>query len=272
MKINFINCLYLLALGSLSLVSCKKEPAGLGQETDKAKILFFNSALNAAATSALASREIAVYPFYNGVNFNNSPIKYGFSNGYKAFVPGQMTIRLDTAQSQGTDPPKEAKQVAEITFPTAADEYYSLFAVNTVQAIQTVLLRDNIKTAPPTGKAKVRIMNFSPDAGPIDVVITKNTVGSGPKENLPTPRVLASQLNFKEVKDFFEIDPGNYDIEIRSGATVLFTRDKVIIDDRSCYSIWAAGFRTPPYGGKAQNNQGLYLWYHANRWSNPFVR
>jgi hypothetical protein len=271
MKTNS-NYLYLLALGFLLLMSCEKEVEGLGQERDKVKVLFLNSAPNAAATSVLADREIAIYPYYNGVQFNNHPIKYSHPNGYKAFVPGQMTIQLDTAQSQANNRPGSAAKVAEITFDTQADEYYSVFAVNSVQNVEIVLLQDDITTAVEAGKAKVRIMNFSSDAGPVDVVITKRGVGAGPKVDLSTPQVLASQLDFKGVIDFFEIEPGTYDMQIRDGATVLSTFTNMSIDDRSYYSIWVSGFRTVPYGGTAKFNQGLNLFYHANRWSNPFVQ
>jgi hypothetical protein len=271
MKTN-INYLYLLVLGFLLLTSCEKDVEGLGQERDKVKILFLNSAPNAAETPKLADREIAIYPYYNGVQFNNHPIKYSHPNGYKAFEPGQMTIRMDTAQSQANLRPGAANKVAEITFATQADEYYSVFAVNSVQDVQTVLLKDDITTAVAAGKAKVRIMNFSADAGPVDVVITKRGVGAGPKMDLPTPQVLASKLDFKGVVDFFEIEPGTYDMEIRDGATVLRTFTNMSIDDRSYYSIWVSGFRTVPYGGAAKFNQGINLFYHANRWSNPFVQ
>jgi hypothetical protein len=109
MKTN-INYLYLLVLGLLLLASCEKDVEGLSQERDKVKILFLNSAPNAAATPRLADREIAIYPYYNGVQFNNHPIKYSHPNGYKAFEPGQMTIRLDTAQSQANLRPGRLKR------------------------------------------------------------------------------------------------------------------------------------------------------------------
>jgi hypothetical protein len=264
--------LYLLVLGFLLLTSCEKEVEGLGQERDKVKILFLNSAPNAAATSALADREIAIYPYYNGVQFNNHPIKYSHPNGYKAFVPGQMTIQLDTAQSQANNRPGSAARVAEITFDTQADEYYSVFAVNSVQNTEVVVLQDDITTAVAAGTAKVRIMNFSADAGPVDIVILRKGIGSGPKVDLPTPQILASKLDFKGVVDFFDIEPGTYDMQIRDGATVLNTFTNMSIDDRSYYSIWVSGFRRVPYGGAAKFNQGINLFYHANRWSNPFVQ
>jgi len=272
MKTNFINCLYLLALGCLLLVSCKKDdPAGLGEETDKVKILFINAAPNGPTKPSRTTGNIGIYPYYNGVTFNNTPINFPHPNGYKAFAPGTMTIRLDTAYMKDNNtPPERASEVARITFPTQADEYYTLYAVGTVSAVvgaQTVepfLLRDNIKPLPTAGKVKVRIMNFSPNSSPLDVVITR-------KAGVAAPQVLATGLAFKGVKDFFEIDPGVYEMQVRAAGTTtgLVTKGNMIIDANSYYSIWVGGFQAtvPAVPGPA-----LSIQYHANRWSNPLVK
>ncbi len=250
-----------LLAGSLLLTACEKnEPQGLGEEKDKAKVIFVNAAPNGASTPAVAQREIAIWPFYNGVQFNNFPIKFPWSNGYKAFVPGNLVMRFDTARSQNNDPAGPAGNVAQITIPVTADTYYSVYAVGTAQNVETVVLTDDL-SLPSAGKAKIRIMNYSPDAGPIDVAV----VGAG-------GAVLASNLGFKGVKDFFEIDPGNYSLEIREAGTtrVLRSRTNVIIDPASCYSIWARGFNTLPSPGNTNAGSRIDLSYHANRWTIPF--
>jgi len=248
-----------LLAGSLLLTACEKdEPQGLGEEKDKAKVIFVNAAPNAATTPALAQREIAIWPFYNGVQFNNFPIKFPWSNGYKAFVPGNLVMRFDTARSQANDPSGPAANVAQITIPTTADTYYSVYAVGTAQKVETVVLTDNL-SLPSAGKAKIRIMNYSPDAGPIDVVVVK--AGGA---------VLATNLGFKGVKDFFEIDPGIFSLEIReAGTTNVLSSRSVIIDPASCYSIWARGFKTMPSPGNTNALSRINLSYHANRWTIP---
>lgn len=260
MRLFANHILFALLAGSLLLTACdKNEPQGLGEEKDKAKVIFVNAAPNAATTPAVAQREIAIWPFYNGVQFNNFPIKFPWSNGYKAFAPGSLVMRFDTARSQGNDPSGPAAKVAEITIPTTADGYYSVYAVGTSQKVETVVLTDDL-ALPTVGKAKIRIMNYSPDAGPIDVAVT----GAG-------GAVLATNLTFKGIKEFFEIDPGIYNLEIREAGTtkVLKTKTNVIIDKASCYSIWARGFKTLPSPGNTNGGYVLDLSYHANRWSNP---
>lgn len=59
---------------SLTLIGCKKEPIGMGSEADKAKVIFINASVNDFANPTQARREIAVWPFYNGVQFNLFPI------------------------------------------------------------------------------------------------------------------------------------------------------------------------------------------------------
>lgn len=258
MKIH-LNSLPVFLLAASGLLACQQDdPVGLGQEPDKAKIIFVNATPNAATVPAAAQREIAIWPFYNGVQFNNFPIKFPWSNGYKAFPPGTMIMRLDTAQSQANNPSGAAARVAEISFSTTADSYYSVYSVGTAQKVETVVLTDNL-ALPTPGKVKVRVMNFSPDAGPVDVVIA----GNGP--------VLATNLAYKDVKDFFEIDPGTYTIEVRvaGGGALIRNKTNVILDRNSCYSIWTRGFRAAPSPG---NTFGGYLFdisYHANRWSQP---
>lgn len=245
--------------------SCEEEVEGLGEEKDKTKIIFINAAPNGSTDPLLAKREIAIYPSYNGVQFNNFPIKFPWSNGYKAFMPGSITITMDSARSIGNDPPGPAAKVAEVTLNTAADEYYSVYATNTVQNVEPVVLKDDL-SLPTTGKAKIRIANFSPDAGPVDIVITAG---------LPQPLTLASNLGKNEVKEFFEVDPGRYTIQVFEAGTTTAIRPakaNFIIDANSCYTIWTAGFRTLPSPGNTFGGYGFDTRYHANRWSNPLVK
>lgn len=262
MKSLLTAALTLLAT-ALVLQGCKPtEVEGLGEEKDKAKIIFVNAAPNGATDPVQARREIAVYPYYNGVQFNTFPIKFPWSNGYKAFSPGTMAMRFDTAQSQANNPAGAAARVAELSFPTTADKYYSVYALGTAQKVEPVLLEDDL-SLPAPGKAKIRVMNYSPDAGPVDVVITGGAT---------QPITLATNLSYKGVREFFEIDPGTYTIEVRVAGTTTrigSARANVFIDRNSCYSIWTAGFRTLPSPGNTFSGYAFDIRYHANRWSNP---
>lgn len=238
----------------LTITGCKEETIGMGSEPDKAKVIFVNASINDFSNPTQARREIAVWPYYNGVQFNLFPIKFPWSNGYKAFEPGSMVMRLDTANSPGNDPSQAAARVAEVRFNTQADKYYSVYAVGPSRNVEAIVLEDDI-TLPSSGKAKIRIMNYSFDSGPIDIVIRGGAT-------------LASRLNFKDSKNFFEIDPGIYTIDIIDSNTKVILRSKtnVIIDAKSVYSIWARGFRTLPSSGNTNSGYVLDISYHANRW------
>ncbi|KAB7726865.1 DUF4397 domain-containing protein [Rudanella paleaurantiibacter] len=265
MKATFLYLAFISSALLGTLAGCMpEEPTSqpLGEEKDKAKIIFVNATPNSATQPAAAQREIAIWPFYNGVQFNNFPIKFPWSNGYKAFTPGSMTMRFDTARSQANDPSGPAAKVGELTFPTQADTYYSVYSIGTAQRSEFVVLTDNLALPAPS-KAKVRVMNYSPDAPPLDLVITAGSPSG--------PVVLATNLAYKGVKDFFEIDPGIYTVEFRLAGTNTVVRSKsnVIIDRNSCYSIWARGFRTLPSPGNTFSGYAFDISYHANRWSNP---
>jgi len=83
--------------------------------------------------------------------------------------------------------------------------------------------------------------------------------------------MLAGNLVFKGINEFFEIDSGVYTLEIREAGTtkVLKAKTNVILDKASCYSIWARGFKTLPSPGNTNAGYALDLSYHANRWTNP---
>ena len=254
MKKN-INIILLLIAGWL--VSCKKDATtGMDEMKDKAKVVFINVTPNAASVAVQASREIAIYPFYNGVQFNNFPIKFPFSNGYKAFNPGTLTIRLDTAQSQANNPPGVAAKVTEFGYTVEADSYYSLYSIGTTQAVDTFFVKDDV-SFPTAGKAKVMFLNLSTDAGPIDIV-----------DDI-TGLVVAANISYKQRSGYIEIAPATFRwrINVAGTNTVLRAPRDLIIDANSVYTVWARGLRVIPAPGTTLGNHVLQLSYHANRWT-----
>jgi hypothetical protein len=93
MKLVKLCLLPALVLAGLSLISCEKnDPDGgvLGEEKDKAKIIFVNATPNSATQPAAAQREIAIFPYYNNVQFNNFPDQVPLEQrlqGFRAWVP-----------------------------------------------------------------------------------------------------------------------------------------------------------------------------------------
>ncbi len=247
-------------IGTTLLQSCKKEEEGyVGDFPDKAKIIFINAAPNSANVPVLAQREIAIYPYYNGTQYNNFPIKYPFSNGYKVFDPGTLTVRLDTAQSQANSPAGIAAVIGTFRLTVEANNYYSLYAVGTSQNVDTFFMKDNIDF-PTVGKTKILFLNLSADAGSIDII------------NSTTGKVLADNISYKQRRTYIEVVPGNtYSMQINVAGTSTVLRAAktgMVISPNSVYTIWASGFRTIPSPGNTPGGYALQLNYHANRWTN----
>jgi hypothetical protein len=251
-----INGIFLLFSFSLLLMSCKKETEGMDEMKDKAKVIFINATVNNSSTPALASREVGIYPVYNGINFNNHPIQFPWSNGYKAFDPGTLRIQLDTTFSPGASQPNFAgrTKVMDLQLPVQADNYYSLFSVGTINNVDTFFVRDDV-SFPAQGQARITFYNLSTDAGAIDIV------------NATTGAVIVSNLSYKQRDRNVEMPPGSYRYQINAAgtATVIRAARDLLIEANSVYTVWARGLRTPPAG--AMGNQIIQLSYHANRWT-----
>lgn len=74
----------------------------------------------------------------------------------------------------------------------AANAYYSIFAVDTVQKIGAVVVKDEIP-APEAGKIAIRFVNLSPNAPAYDLVLKSGTV-------------LASNIAYKAVSSFVQTE------------------------------------------------------------------
>jgi hypothetical protein len=255
-----------------ALQSCKKVEEGYaGDYPDKAKLIFVNVAPNSDTRPAHAIREIAIYPSYNGVEFNLFPIKFPWTNGYKPFDPGILNLGLDTVLSQLNFPPgstsnvcltcplpKDARKTVG-TFPLAleAGSYYSFYAAGTAQNVEPFLVKDDL-TLPAPGKTKIMFYNFSPDAGPIDIWDVKKNV------------IIASNITYKTERPYVEIDasPNNASFTMRvyqAGTTTPPTGNKVdmVINPNSVYTVFVTGYRVRP-AGVGVPNQALQINYHSN--------
>lgn len=78
----------------------------------------------------------------------------------------------------------------------AQGKYYSLFLTGLEADLTNLLIEDDL-SRPEEGKAKLRFVNVSPDAGALDFSIV-------------TDSLFASNKNFKEYTAFYNIAPGTY--------------------------------------------------------------
>lgn len=240
-----------IALALLSASCTKEMPDGMDEMKDKAKLLFINSAPD--VRPALAGRSLGLFASFNGADNFLQPVQFPWTSSYLPYTPGSTTVKIDTARAGNSTIPGPRATVLTLSLNMEADKYYSLFAIDSAQKPDHVLLTDDM-TLPSSGKVKVRFMNMSPDAGVIDIV------------NAATNTALSSGLSYKQVTPFIEMDPADMpNVRIRDNATgVLISpaNRRILLEMNNCYSIWATGVRNP----RAGVTHTLRLSYLANRY------
>ncbi|MFG0285228.1 MAG: DUF4397 domain-containing protein [Phycisphaerales bacterium JB039] len=122
--------------------------------------------------------------------------------------------------------------VIDADVPLAAGATYSIAAVNTLSAIEPLVLVDDNTIVP--GQARVRFVHASPDAPAVDIALT----GGG---------VVFADTAFKGASDYLTLAPGDYDLEVRLAgtSTVVLDLPTLSIGGDTVYTVWAMGFAAP---------------------------
>lgn len=161
--------------------------------------------------------------YLNNNKVNLNPITYGHGLDYSGAYTGKRTLNFYTAGTQTL--------TKSDTLTVVANKYYSVYLANVVAHPDIVIIKDAI-SQPELGKATIRLVNLSPDAGAVDLV-SNNTV-------------LAANMDYKGASAFVSISGnGNYDFEIRQAGTttVLATLTKAGIYANSVYTVWLQGLK-----------------------------
>ena len=129
-----------------------------------------------------------------------------------------------------------------ITFTDGA--YYSMFIVNNLSDVEALTVVDSA-SAPAAGKAKIRFINLSPDAGAFDLTANEDTAA------------MFTGQGFKQASGFIEVDAAesSFVLKLAGGSDELVSVSDVELQDGKFYTIIARGFAAPPAG----NNNELSL-------------
>lgn len=114
----------------------------------------------------------------------------------------------------------------------ARGKFHSLFLAGTIADSLTTLLIEDDLTKPKAGKAKVRFLNLSPDAGGLDFSIVDDSL-------------FASKKEFKQYTDFHEIPAGNYTAKFKTSTDALTQQNytfELKLEEGKIYTVWARGF------------------------------
>lgn len=111
------------------------------------------------------------------------------------------------------------------TLTVEAGKAYTVAAANTLENIELVVAEDSMNVT--EGKTKVRVGHLSPDAPTVDVGL----VGGDS---------LFAGADFKAVTDYQELDPGTYDLEIRTpDGTQVLDLSGTTLAENTVYSVFA---------------------------------
>ena len=159
--------------------------------------------------------------FLDNNRVNNPSFNYGDNIGYFNAYIGERNVILNNYNS--------GDRIASDTMHLNNNVVYSLFLANTYTKPDFILLTDSI-AQPASGKATIRLVNVSPNAGSVDLSANSTTIVTG--------------KGYKGSSAFKTVDGGtNYNFSIlKTGTnTVLAKLDTVPIRAGSVYTVWLHG-------------------------------
>ena len=162
----------------------------------------------------------------DGAQIGNRAFSYSDYSAYLAFHTGERTLQVG---------PFGASNVVTDTTVTLQDnKFYSVFVVDDFNHAELLVLADSGQ-APATGKAKVRFVNLSPDAGSVQLKAAESAVGTA--------------LAFKGATEFIDVDAATKTFTISSAdsAVKLNLPSQNLVAGRF-YTFLVRGYKTPPAG------------------------
>jgi hypothetical protein len=160
---------------------------------------------------------------------NNGPFGYSDYTGYLLFYTGQREFRVTP---RGAD-----NVVIDTTLSILQGKAYSLFIVDDYNKASVLVLTDNSPT-PSAGMAKVRLVNLSPDAGPVRL----NEKGDS--------TAIVTSTSFKSASDFIEVNAKTHNLQLTSdgSASIDLEIPDANLEAGNYYTVLVRGYETPPAG------------------------
>ena len=220
---NLARTLCFVAL-VLFMASCLDDDDSQNQMTPVAYVSIYHASPNAPELDVIVDdRQV------NRLDFTDY-------TGYLNFYTGQRNFRIN--------PFNASNSLIDTTITFNDGAFYSVFIVNDLPNVEALTVRDSAD-APADGKAKVRFINLSPDAGPLEV--TANDKDSS----------LFDAGAFKQPSSFVEVDAASssFVLSPEDGSEALVTVSDIELRPGRFYTIIARGFANPPAG----NNNELSL-------------
>ncbi len=118
------------------------------------------------------------------------------------------------------------------------DRIFTIAAVGNLDAIELLIIEDDIDEVPSTKEATVRVIHLSPNAPSVDILANSN--------------VLFEDIEFKESSDYVKVPAGMYDVDIalNDGGDIVLS-GKLNLKANRIYTVYAIG--NPPALGIVQS-------------------
>jgi len=205
-----VYLLAMLAILALAVTSCSDDNNPTAPDAN-AQVMVVHASPNAPAVDLLVDNMLA-----------GSGLAFPGNTTYLKVDAGTRNVKVNVA---GT-----STSVINADLQLAANTNYTVFAVDSVSNISTVVLTDDL-TAPASGKAHVRFVHLSPNAPAVNITLTDGTIVFGNRA-------------FKQSTDFTPLDAGTYDLQVRDAATnsaVVLSLNNIALTAGKIYTVFAKG-------------------------------
>ena len=207
---KYFSLFLMLIFGMTVFTGCSEDDEVMAPTPSTSKVLVTHASPDAPGVDILVDNAVAA----SNLTFPNSV-------GYATLNSGTRNIKVNVTGTTTT--------ALEANLNLAADKNYSVFAVNSVSAIEAIVLEDNL-TAPASGKAHVRFIHLSPDAPAVDITLTDGTVVFG-------------DYIFKEASAFTPLNAATYNLQVRLAgtSTVVLDLPNIALTAGKIYTVFAKG-------------------------------
>jgi len=174
----------------------------------------------------------AVELYLDDVKASTSPIAYGTNSAYATIAPKQYNVKIAAVNT--------INPLAETSVNLNEGRYHSIFVYDTLlnSKVKVFTTEDDLST-PPSGKAKIRFLHFSPPspAGNLAFdILGNNTV-------LFANRSYADVASDGSKANFINVDAGTYTVDVRiaSSQIPVFSVPGVVVEAGKIYTLIAKG-------------------------------
>ncbi len=164
---------------------------------------------------------LVIHFFLNNNLINGPALGYGQESRYIITTSGS---RKFDAATGGT-----FNSLVADTVNMEKDKYYSMFVTGLNNSLSTFFTDDDL-SLPPSGKAKIRFINLSPDGGTFTLASKGGTV-------------LFPAQAYKTASKFTVVEPSAYMFELRNSENAVEHEASVDIAAGKIYTVWAGGLK-----------------------------